>query len=153
MGSHRRWVATLVTDLAHCVYIIWKQISTGLNNLSFICDKCCHITVCLCLMQPNLTECLKAITCLTQKVIGRCLLCNAIEAWVVRGFVSRPFQCVTRLKCSQDENKNCCCSAAPKNVLLFVALQVSWTSFVFKSQQLIPNEQRNKIEGLKRFLF
>ena len=55
-GSISLSVTALVLDLACCVYIRKKTFSTSQNNIAFIWDKCCHLTMSLHLMNPNLLE-------------------------------------------------------------------------------------------------
>ena len=53
MRLHLLEVAALGPDLACCVSIGDKTFSTFQNNQAFIGGKCCHLTMCLHLMEPN----------------------------------------------------------------------------------------------------
>ena len=46
-------MAALVPDVPCCVLIGEKTFSTRQSNLAFIRDKCCHLMMCLRLMEPN----------------------------------------------------------------------------------------------------
>ena len=52
------YVAVLVTDIVSCVLIRKKKMKLAKNDPSFIWDQCCHLTLCLRLMEPNLILCL-----------------------------------------------------------------------------------------------
>ena len=46
-------VAAQVPEEAGCVFIGEKTFPTGQSNLAFTWDKCCHLTMCLHLMEPH----------------------------------------------------------------------------------------------------